>query len=90
MTSKRAGNVNEVLAQELHKPVIKKVKRRKVYSMFKDNIGAADLTVMVSLSFFNHGIEYLLCVINVLTRKGIVCDDFIGIVDESKCKPNKL
>ena len=45
---------------------------------------------MVSLSFFNHGIEYLLCVINVLTRKGIVCDDFIGIVDESKCKPNKL
>ena len=45
MTSKRAGNVNEVLAQELHKPVIKKVKRRKVYSMFKDNIGAADLAV---------------------------------------------
>ena len=40
--------------------------------MFKDNIGAADLAVMVSLSFFNHGIEYLLCVINILTRKGTV------------------
>ena len=45
---------------------------------------------MVSLSFFNHGIEYLLCVINILTRKGTVCDGFIGIADESKGKPNKL
>ena len=25
------ANVNKVLAQELHKPVIKKLKRRKVY-----------------------------------------------------------
>ena len=31
------ANVNELLAQELHKPV-KKIKRRKVYAMFKDNI----------------------------------------------------
>ena len=31
-------NVNEELAQELHKPVIKKFKRTKVYARFKDNI----------------------------------------------------
>ena len=31
------ANVNELLAQELHKPV-KKIKRRKVYARFKDNI----------------------------------------------------
>ena len=30
--------VNELLAQELHKPVIKKFKRRKVYVIIKDNI----------------------------------------------------
>ena len=29
------ANINEVLAQELHKPAIKKLKRRKVYSRFK-------------------------------------------------------
>ena len=31
-------SVNEQLAKELHKPVIKKSKRRKVYVIFKDNI----------------------------------------------------
>ena len=31
-------SVNEQLAEELHKSVIKKFKRRKVYARFKDNI----------------------------------------------------
>ena len=31
-------SVNEQLAEELHKPVIKKIKRRKVYKRFKYNI----------------------------------------------------
>ena len=31
-------NVNEVLAQELYKPVIKKFKIKKLHAMFKDNI----------------------------------------------------
>ena len=30
---------NEQLAEELHKPIIRKFKKRKVYSAFKDNIG---------------------------------------------------
>ena len=29
---------NEQLADELHKPIIRKFKKRKVYSAFKDNI----------------------------------------------------
>ena len=29
---------NEELANELHKPIIKKFKKRTVYSLFKDNI----------------------------------------------------
>ena len=41
--------VNEQLAEKLHKPVIKKIKRRKVYARFKRNIWAADLGEMRSL-----------------------------------------
>ena len=41
--SKRVGIKNEIkenqqLANELHKPIIRKFKKRKVYSSFKDNI----------------------------------------------------
>ena len=40
----RSGiNVNEELAEKVHKPVNKKFKRRKVYTIFKDNIWAGDL-----------------------------------------------
>ena len=33
---------NEQLAEELHKPIIIKFKKRKVHSAFKDNIWGAD------------------------------------------------
>ena len=36
----------ETLAEELHKPIIRKSKKRKVYSAFKDNIWGADLSDM--------------------------------------------
>ena len=36
-------SVNEQLAEELHKPVIKNFKRGKVYARFKGNIWTADL-----------------------------------------------
>ena len=45
-----AASVNEEIAQELHKPVIKKFRRRKVYARFKENIWAADLAEMEWLS----------------------------------------
>ena len=45
-TGKVDANVNEKLAEVVHKPVIKKFKRRKVYSRIKDNIWAADLAEM--------------------------------------------
>ena len=34
---------NKKLAEELHKPIIRKCKKRKVYSTFKDNVWGADL-----------------------------------------------
>ena len=56
-------NVFEVLAQELHKQLVKKFRRRKVYARFKDNIWTADLDEMGSLSSMNQGVKYLLCVL---------------------------
>ena len=50
-------NLNEILAQEFHKARIRKIKRGKVYSRFKNNISAAYLAEMGSLSSFNHGVQ---------------------------------
>ena len=36
--TKGYGLNNEILAELLHKPIIRNFKRRKVYSSFKDNI----------------------------------------------------
>ena len=67
-TSKVGASVNEESAQELHKRVIKKFRRRKVYARSRENIWAADLAGMESLSSFNCLIKYLLCVIDVFTK----------------------
>ena len=37
---------NEQLAKELHKPIIKKFQKRKVYSWLRDDIWDADLADM--------------------------------------------
>ena len=60
--------VNSQLAEELHKPIIKNFKRRKVYSSFKDNIWGVDLADMQLISKYNKGIRYILCVIDLFRR----------------------
>ena len=68
---KKIGSEESVkvqLAEDIHKPVIKNFKRRKVYARFKDNIWAADLGKIGSLSSKNEDIRYLLCVIDVFTK----------------------
>ena len=37
---------SQELAEELHKAIIRKFKRRKVYSLFKDNIWGAEIADM--------------------------------------------
>ena len=59
---------NEQLADELHKPIIRKLKKRKVYSAFKDNIWAADVADMQLLSRYNKGIRFSLCVIDIFSK----------------------
>ena len=90
-----------ILADELHKPVIKKFNKRKVYSQFKDNIWGVDLADMQSLSRKNKSIKYLLCAIDLFSKyafvvplkdkKGIsIVKAFNKIVKQSGRKPNKI
>ena len=44
---------NQQLAEERHKPIIKKFEKRKVHTVFKDNIWGADLADMQLLSRYN-------------------------------------
>ena len=94
-------NENIKLANELHKPIIRKFDKRKVYSSFKDNIWGADLADMQLLSKFNKGIKYLLCVIDLFSKyafvvplkdkKGIsIVNAFQSVLNKSKRKPNKI
>ena len=58
------------LAEELHKPVRRKFKRRRVLVNGIDKIWAADLADMQAFSKFNRGIKYLLAVIDVFSKYG--------------------
>ena len=59
---------NMQLADELHKPIIRKFEKRKVYSSFRDNIWGADLAEMPLLSKLNKGFRFLLCVIDIFSK----------------------
>ena len=48
---------NQQLANKLHKPIIRKFKKRKVYSSFKDNILAVDLADMQLVSKCNKELD---------------------------------
>ena len=92
---------SSILADELHKPIIRKFNKRKVYSQFKDNIWEVDLADMQSLSKKNKGIKYLLCAIDLFSKytfviplkdkKGIsIVNAFNKIIKQSNRKPNKI
>ena len=49
-------------------PVIKKFKRSTVYACFENNIWSADLAEIGSLSSFNCGVKYILCMIDFFTK----------------------
>ena len=98
---KKLKDSSLILADELHKPVIKKINKRKVYSQFKDNIWGVDLADMQSLSKKNKGIKYLIFAIDLYSKyafvislkgkKGIsITNAFDKIIKQSKRKPNKI
>ena len=101
MGSGMAKTSSSILADELHKPAIKKFNKRKVYSQFKDNIWGVDLADMQSLSRKNKGIKYLLFVIDLFSKcafvvplkdkNGIsIVNAFDKIIKQSNRKPNKI
>ena len=73
---------NEQLAEELLKPIIKKFKKRKVYSTYKDNIWGVDLVDMQLISKFNKGFRFLLCVIDIFSKYAWV----VPLKDKKRCK----
>ena len=92
---------SSILVDELHKPIIKKFNKRKVYSQFKDNIWGVGIADMQSLSRKNKGIKYLLCAIDLYSKyafviplkdkKGIsIVNAFDKIIKQSNRKPNKI
>ena len=96
-----ANKGNSELANELHKPIIRKLKKRKVYSSFKDNIWGVDLADMQLISKYNKGITYLLCAIDLFSKYAFVVplkdkkgptiiNAFQSILDKSKRKPSKI
>ena len=98
---KKLKDSSSILADELHKPVIKTFNKRKVYSQFKDNIWGVDLADMQSLSKKNKDIKYLLCAIDLYSKyafvvplkdkKGIsITNAFKKIIKQSNKKPNKI
>ena len=92
---------SSILADELHKPIIGKFNKRKVYWQFKDNIWGVDLADMQSLGRKNKGIKYLLCAIDLYSKyafviplkdkKGIsIVNVFNKIIKQSNRKSNKI
>ena len=77
------------------------LKKREVYSAFKDNFGAADLADMQVISKFNKGFRFLLCVIDIYSKyawfvllkdkKGVsIVNALQSILKKSNRKPNKI
>ena len=64
------GVKKKSLAEELHKPMRRKFKRRRVLINGIDKIWAADLVDMQAFSKFNRGVKYLLAVIDVCSKYG--------------------
>ena len=92
---------DQQLAEELHKPIIRKFKKRKVQSPFIEHIWGADLADMQLISISNKGFRFLLCVIDIYSKyawvtplknkKGITITNALQkILKETNCKPNKI
>ena len=101
--SSEGGITNEPncqLAEELHIPIITKLKKRKVYSSFRDNIWGSDLADIQLLSRYNKKIKYLLFAIDLFSKYAWVVpmkdkkdtsivNAFKKIISEGR-KPNKI
>ena len=63
-----ATEPNYQLASELHRQIIHKFKKRKVYLSFRDNIWRVDLADIQSPSKYKKGIKYLLSATDIFSK----------------------
>ena len=59
---------NKELAEEIHKPIIRKFNKIKEHSPFIDNIWGTNPANMQLISKFNKGFKFLLCVIDIYSK----------------------
>ena len=64
----KVSDCTQELAEELHKPIIRKFKKQKLCSSFIDNIWFADLVDMQLISKFSEGIHVLLFVSDIFSK----------------------
>ena len=93
---------SQQLAEELHKPITRNFRKRRVISYGVDKIWTADLVEIQKYSKWNKGIKYLLTVIDVFSKYGWIVTTlkdkktesvslaFEHIFKKSKRKPEKL
>ena len=92
---------SQQLAEELHKPITRNFRKRRVISYGVDKIWAADLVEMQKYSKWNKGVKYLLMIIDVFSKYGWILPlkdkktesvslAFDEIFKNSKRKPEKL
>ena len=92
---------NQQLAEELHKAIVRKFKKRKVQSTFNNDIWGANLADMQFTSKYNKGVRFLLFVIDIFSKyawvaplknkKGAsIVAAFQSILKQSNKKPNKI
>ena len=96
-----SNNENIRLANELHKPIIRKFEKMNVYFSFRANIWGVDLAHMELLSKFNKGFRFLLCVIDIFSKyawviplkdkkRVSIVNGFQKILDDSKRKTDEI
>ena len=88
------------LQNKLHKQIIRRFKKRKVYSLFGENDWGLNLTDMQSLSKYNKGIKYLVCAIDLCSKyawvvplkdkKRISIVNAVQKIISERRKPNKI
>ena len=60
---------NKEIAEELHKPIVKKIEKRKVHSSLIGDIWGANLADTQLISKFNKEFRFLLCVIDIYSKR---------------------
>ena len=92
---------NQELAEDIHKPIIRKFEKRKVHSSFADNIWGFELADMQLISKFNKGFKFLLYVIDIYSKHAwvtplkdkestTIINTFQKNFNESDRKPNEI